>query len=165
MNAPMQYCQTKIFSLKGRLGSVRMLVRLGLGVVLLLGFVILIAPVVDYILLSFGISRHAAVWAVLFVCLSILLAGFTLTLVIRRLNDIGVSGWWWLVFPMLADTVGFFLLPMLLMLALIPGNKNANRYVLPPPPNTRGVIACAMTCLLLVVVLAWFVLFTDLVKV
>jgi uncharacterized membrane protein YhaH (DUF805 family) len=143
MSEPTQYCQVNIFSLKGRIGRVRYLAWMGTAIVLWLFLALGITILLDV---------FAGVWLIL---LFVLMCGFVLNFVIRRLNDLDLSGLWSLLFFVpLPYGLSFFVLSLLLL--LLPGSKDTNRYGLPPPPNSRGTIILAIACLPVIVVLVGY---------
>lgn len=71
----------------------------------------------------------------------ILLALFTTPFCIRRLHDINLSGWWIVLCHPLVNFVAF------LMLTMMPGTQNTNRYGVPPSPASRNVTGLAIVLL------------------
>ncbi|HSH49351.1 MAG TPA: DUF805 domain-containing protein, partial [Halomonas sp.] len=75
----------------------------------------------------------------------------------RRLHDLDLSGWW-----ALAGLVPLLHLPLDIALAVVPGNKPANRYGPPPAASGAGTfIALAALAVILVALVAagrWFML-------
>lgn len=109
--------ELKYFSAAGRIGRLRYLAwatggSLVYGVVAgLLGLI----PVLGIIITVVAIL--ALIW-------------FTVVTAIKRCHDVGASGWWSLT----------SLIPLInLIWVVIPGDKAANRFGPPPPPNTWGV--------------------------
>ncbi|WP_339454305.1 DUF805 domain-containing protein [Pseudomonas sp. EA_5y_Pfl2_R50] len=83
-----------------------------------------------------------------FLCLALIIV--SILFCVQRLHDIGWSGWLWLL--NLVPFVGSFF-PFVLM--IVPGDKVANRYGPPPPPNSTAV---KVLCSLWIVFIALFFL-------
>lgn len=81
----------------------------------------------------------------IFVATFIVLVAFTALLVTQRLHDMNLVGWWgWtLVFMAVAA----------LLLVFIPGQRGANRFGPPPPPNSIAVHVLAWAGIIAGVVL------------
>lgn len=129
-----EFGELKVFSVEGRIGRVRYLgwsmammlvAMLAYGVA---GGVMAVSPTVG------GILMIPVVIATVVVAVQI---------GVQRLHDIGWSGWLWLVnfIPVVGSVFA-------LLMLLIPGSQQANRYGPPPPPNSGGVIALAWSFLL-----------------
>ncbi len=81
----------------------------------------------------------------------------SLSLMVRRLHDFNVSGWWVLALPLvyiilyMSALVIFLNLPLLLLAAL-PSTKGSNSYGFPPPPTEKKYQYAAIVCVVLMLV-------------
>lgn len=117
-----------MFQLRGRIGRVRYLAySFGLGVLVAAAMMLLMSTAVSDAGKSLAENLGLG-------------ASFIVSLIVgvRRLHDLGRSGWFalGLVIPFVNVAVGLWLL-------FAAGNPGANQYGPPPPANTRGVIAVA----------------------
>ncbi|WP_028238085.1 DUF805 domain-containing protein [Stutzerimonas azotifigens] len=132
---PDEYSTLKVFSVAGRIGRLRYLAWSGVLLAAASGL-FLLAALLMFLSSTLGIF--------LMVVIGIAMAVVSVQIGAQRLHDIGWTGWLLLVnlIPVLGTLFA------LVMLAL-PGNKEANRFGPPPPPNTRAVKALAVLGLIL----------------
>ncbi|MBB1519095.1 DUF805 domain-containing protein [Aquipseudomonas guryensis] len=133
-----EFGELKVFSVNGRIGRVRYLAWsaaiffAALGLYLISALAMAVSPVVG------GILMAAIVIAAVVVSVQI---------GVQRLHDIGWSGWLLLV-NLIPVVGGVFALIML----VVPGTAEANRYGPPPPPNSTGAKVLAFTWLLVPII-------------
>jgi uncharacterized membrane protein YhaH (DUF805 family) len=128
-----EFATLKPFGIEGRIGRLRFLawsMVLSLITIAVVG----VFALIGLALVSTDSTAGLIVGGILafFLCLAFLIASILLS--VQRLHDIGWSGWLWLL--NLVPFVGSFF-PLLLL--LMPGTNNANRYGAPPPPNSTAV--------------------------
>lgn len=133
-----QHGPLKIFSVHGRIGRIR---YLGWSMGMLLLMLLAYAAATGIMALSPWIGGLLMIPVVIG---SIVLA---VMIGVQRLHDIGWSGWLWLL-----NFVPFVGFVFSLLLLVVPGTPDANRYGPPPPPNSRGVTVMAWGGLLLSIV-------------
>jgi uncharacterized membrane protein YhaH (DUF805 family) len=129
-----EYGPLKVFTVNGRIGRVRYLawsagMTLAFMVVYLLAIgAMAIAPIIGGIL-----------------AIAVVIAAMTVSVMIgvQRLHDIGWSGWLWLL--MLVPVAN---LVIAILMLVVPGTTDANRYGPPPPPNSTAVKVLAFGWLL-----------------
>jgi uncharacterized membrane protein YhaH (DUF805 family) len=119
------HSELKVFSFQGRIGRVRYLAWTLVMLLAALPVMGLCVSVMSFSLVGGGLL--IAVAAAGFVLVSLQIGT-------QRLHDAGWSGW--LLLLNLVPYIGG-LFPLLMM--VVPGNKDANRYGPPAPPNGRGV--------------------------
>ena len=131
-----EYGEVKALGIQGRIGRLRYLAR-----TLVLMTAALLIAFVCAIIMSLSLTGGALLMAVTFAAFLV----FNIQFGVRRLHDLGWSGW--LLLLTILPYVGtiFFLL-----MVCIPGNKGPNSYGPPPPPNTRGTTLLACLWLLLI---------------
>ena len=125
----------KIFSVSGRIGRIRYLGwSMGMMLLAMLAYgiaagLMAVAPVIGGILM-----------------IPVVLGSIVVAVMIgvQRLHDIGWSGWLWLL-----NFVPFVGFVFSILMLVVPGTSDANRYGPPPPPNSRGVTVMAWGGLLL----------------
>lgn len=133
-----EFGELKVFSVNGRIGRVRYLAWsaamffTALGLYMISALAMAVSPVVG------GILMAAIVIAAVVVSVQI---------GVQRLHDIGWSGWLMLV-NLIPVVGGVFALIML----VVPGTAEANRYGPPPPPNSTGAKVLAFTWLLVPII-------------
>lgn len=119
----------RFFSLE-RIGRLRYLAY-ALGLFLLAMGLLGFCYVVGLVSAGLGIALGLCVYLGMFVV--------SVTLMIRRLHDQDLSGWWCLLgFIPLVNLI------LIIMLLFIPGTIGENRFGLQPPPNTGWVIVGAI---------------------
>lgn len=122
--------EIRFFALETRIGRLRYLAY-GIGVELLA----IIPAVIGFFLLYHGF--HALGVLFLFICYAFLFV-MDFIILIRRLHDLDLSGWWCLlVFVPIANLI------FILYLIFKPGTDSDNRFGEPPPANSSWVIAGA----------------------
>ncbi|TRX75045.1 DUF805 domain-containing protein [Pseudomonas mangiferae] len=127
--------ELKVFSVEGRIGRLRYLAwyvtlaLLTMPIAFVLAFSAALSPTFAMVLGVVGL--------VAFVAVSICIGA-------QRLHDIGWTGWLQLLLlvPIVGAVFG-------LLMMIIPGNADANRYGPPPPPNSRSVVVLACACILM----------------
>ncbi|HSC85608.1 MAG TPA: DUF805 domain-containing protein, partial [Pseudomonas sp.] len=130
-----QYAELKVFSVSGRIGRVR---YLGWSAALM--FIALLA----YGLVAAGMLLSPTLGFILAVPIIIVFLVVSVQIGVQRLHDIGWSGWLWLL--NFVPAIGSI---FALLMLVVPGNSDANRYGPPPPPNSRSVVVLAWTILLI----------------
>ncbi len=114
-----------LFSFSGREGRKVFIIGYLSALTLLCVFAFLFG----FIVKSFSVDESFSMVVLGFLSFPVL--GFIICLAVRRLHDIGFSGWWYLamVFFNLVPFLGRVLtLIFLVMLASIPGDKQDNKY-------------------------------------
>lgn len=133
-----EYAELKVFSLQGRIGRVR---YLGWSVALM--FIAMLA----YGLVFAGMAMSQSLGFIVAIPLLIAFVVVSVMIGVQRLHDIGWSGWLWLLnFVPAIGTV------FALLMLVVPGNAEANRYGPPPLPNSRGVVALACGLILVPII-------------
>ena len=123
-----------MLSVNGRIGRVRYL-GWSMGMMLL--------AMLAYAIAVGAMAISPIVGGILMVPLVIAAVVVAVMIGVQRLHDLGWSGWLWLL--NLVPVVGTV---FALLMLVVPGTQGANRYGPPPPPNSRGVIVLAWSCLL-----------------
>lgn len=134
------YGELKVLSLRGRIGRVRYLAWTFVLVLLAL-------PALFVAGIFMGVSEGLG-WV------AMIAAGATFMLIsvqigVQRLHDLGWSGWLWLL-----NLVPVVNSVFPLLMAVIPGNREANRYGPPPPPNSGAVKLLAWMWIVMLLVAA-----------
>ncbi|MCY1396832.1 hypothetical protein D3C76_315430 [compost metagenome] len=127
--------ELKVFSIDGRIGRLRYLawtLALLAIVIAAMGVLTLIFP------------QAPLISGVLMVVAGICFLTISIQFSVQRLHDLGWSGWLWLLnlVPLVSSVFAIALLAL-------PGNAGANRYGLPPPPNSAAVKLLAWMWVLL----------------
>lgn len=132
--AQAEYGELKVFTVNGRIGRVR---YLGWSMAMIL------IGILAYGIAAGVMSVLPILGGILMIPLAIAAVAVSVMLGVQRLHDIGWSGWLWLLnfVPVVGSVFA-------LLMLVIPGTQDANRYGPPPPPNSGGVIALAWSCLL-----------------
>ncbi|KFE53394.1 DUF805 domain-containing protein [Pseudomonas syringae] len=133
-----EYGELKIFGIQGRLGRLRYLAWTLVLMIASLSVIGLCAMVMSVSLIGGGLLMTVASAAAFVILIQI---------GVRRLHDMGWSGWLILLSLLPYMNSVFFLL-----MVLIPGNKSANQYGAPPPPNTRSIKVLAWMWILFIAV-------------
>ncbi|MBC3957855.1 DUF805 domain-containing protein [Pseudomonas triticifolii] len=126
----------KVFGIQGRIGRLRYLAW-----ILVLSVTLLPLSLITVSFMTQSLVAGGLLFAVLLMAYALLAAQMG----IRRLHDIGWSGW--LLLLNLVPFVGSFF-PILM--TAIPGTKGPNKYGAPQPPNTRAVKILAGLWVLLI---------------
>ncbi|MGP0173171.1 DUF805 domain-containing protein [Pseudomonas sp. NCHU5208] len=133
-----QFGELKVLSLNGRIGRVR---YLAWSMAMLLCTI----PILTLIEVLQAFSSTLGILVLVLGALSFIVFGICIG--VQRLHDMGWSGWLWLltVIPVIG---GIFSLLML----IIPGTQDANRYGPPPPPNSTSVkiLACLIPLIFII---------------
>ena len=140
-----EFAELKLFGIDGRLGRLRYLAWslaisvaamfiAGLGMLAAYGF----SEMASLLAIAGGVIATVAVVAV---------AVISIQIGVKRLHDIGWSGW--LLLLNLIPVVGSV---FAIIMLLVPGSSAANRFGPPPPPNSRGVKILASLWLLIPVI-------------
>lgn len=120
-----EFGELRVFSVTGRIGRVRYL-----GWSMAMAF----AAMGVGLLAALGTAISPAIGIILVIALAIGAIVVGVQIGVQRLHDIGWSGWL-LLLNLVPVVGGVFSLIML----LVPGTTDANRYGPPPPPNSTGV--------------------------
>lgn len=154
------YCELKYITLEGRLGRIRY-IGWALG-----GYLAILAGVLCIAILGALMGKLALVFGFV---LAVTATVFYITLTVRRLHDVNLSGWWLLLlvavsiaivatgpspaappsaeFAAFAKRIGtlvFIVSAFSLFLYLKGGTAGDNNYGPPPPPNGLGVTILAV---------------------
>lgn len=136
--------ELKVFSLEGRIGRLRYLAY-GIGV----GLLCLVPGTLGAILLA---THHLIAGSVLLLLIYLFMVIMNVVFAIRRLHDMNASGWWALILlaqfilSLVLRPVGILIgLVFFLVLLIVPGTADENRYGPMPPANTGWVTAGAVT--------------------
>lgn len=130
--------ELKPFSIRGRIGRLRYLVW----------SMTLSLTALGLLFLTSSISAFSSLVGIPLMGLAII--GFLVVAVqmgVQRLHDVGWSGWFMLL--TLIPVIGS-IFPLIML--LVPGSKDLNRFGPPPPPNSRAVKALAAMWLLAAVI-------------
>ena len=125
-----EFGELKAFSIAGRIGRVR---YLAWSMLLMLACLPLFAVAAGF----FAVSEILGGLLVVVVGIAVAVAGIMFG--VQRLHDIGWSGW--LLLVTLVPVVGGV---FSLLLFIIPGSTEANRFGSPPPPNSTAVNVLAL---------------------
>ena len=133
-----EFGELKVIGIEGRIGRLR---YLAWSLVLILACM----PVFGIAAGFFAASEILG--GLLMVIAGIAVAVISIMFGVKRLHDIGWSGWLWLVnfVPVVGSVFAILML-------VVPGTQGANRYGAPPPPNSRGVIALAWSALVVPII-------------
>ena len=120
-----EYGELKVFTTNGRIGRLRYmawslsLILLLTAGIILVGVGYAITPAIGYLLGAVGVIAAMVVGV---------------QIGVQRLHDIGWSGWLYLLVlvPYLGSVFN-------LVIMILPGSREANRFGAPPPENTRAV--------------------------
>lgn len=125
----------EFFSPNRRIGRLRFLLYMTLWPISSIAILFSI----DFVILSwyaYDLNQHLLNgWLGFFMFVPVI--PFFSIILIQRLHDIGLSGWFSLI--MLAALVFPYLLALTAILLLIPGSSHENHYGPAPPPNGLGV--------------------------
>lgn len=126
--------ELKVFTVNGRIGRVR---YLGWSMAMIL------IGILAYGIAAGVMTALPILGGILMIPLAIAAVAVSVMIGVQRLHDIGWSGWLWLLnfVPVVGSVFA-------LLMLVVPGTQDANRYGPPPPPNSGGVIALAWSCLL-----------------
>lgn len=128
------YAELKVFSVTGRIGRLRYLAWSA-------AFFLVALPL--YLVATLFLAVSPALGGILIAAIVIALVVVSVQVGVQRLHDVGWSGWL-LLLNLVPVVGGVFALLML----VVPGTTEANRYGPPPPPNGKGVKLLALTWLL-----------------
>ncbi|MBX9915564.1 MAG: DUF805 domain-containing protein [Pseudomonadaceae bacterium] len=136
-----EFAELKLFGVDGRIGRLRYLAwSLAMTVVaMIIGGIGLFA--------AYGLSGNTSLLAIVgglaaaVVFIAMIVIGIQIG--VKRLHDIGWSGW--LLLINLIPAVGSV---FAIIMLVVPGSTGANRFGAPPPPNSRGVKVLASLWLL-----------------
>ncbi|QKE65615.1 DUF805 domain-containing protein [Aquipseudomonas campi] len=120
-----EFGELKVFSVNGRIGRVRYLAW---------SAVLMFAALALYFIAAIGLAFAPVFGWILMAALVIAIIVVSVQMGVQRLHDIGWSGWLWLI--NLVPLVGSV---FALIMLVVPGTPDANRYGPPPPPNNTGV--------------------------
>lgn len=126
----------EVMTVHGRIGRLRYLAYTSVASLVILAVMLVV---------MLGLAMVSPMLAMAGMILVIPMLAITVVMAIRRLNDMGWSGWWCLL--TFVPFVG--IIPSLILL-FYPGDKQANDYGLPPAPNTTGVIVGACSPIVIV---------------
>ena len=133
-----EYGELRPFRLQGRIGRLRYLAwSLCLLVVALLAFAVA----------GVGFAISPLLGSVLFAVVGISMLVVSVQIGVQRLHDTGLSGWFFLL-NLVPVVNTFFPLAMV----IIPGNRSANRFGPPQPPNSTAVRVLAALWLLVMTI-------------
>lgn len=130
-----EFGELKVFSVNGRIGRVRYLAWSAAVFFAALGL---------YLISAMAMAVSTVVGGILMAAIVIAAVVVSVQIGVQRLHDIGWSGWLLLV-NLIPVVGGVFALIMM----VVPGTAEANRYGPPPPPNSTGAKVMAFTWLLI----------------
>ena len=128
-----KFAQIRIFSTKGRLGRLRY-IAYAFTLMFIAQILVVVGTPSIIVATSDGPASSALIFAV-FSCAAVL----GLMLGMQRCHDLDKSGW--LILLSLIPIINFF---FTLYLIFAPGTQGANRFGMPPPPNTLVVKILAL---------------------
>lgn len=128
-----EYAELKVFSVQGRIGRVRYLAWSAV-----MSFIFMAA----YFVAAIGLAVSPIVGGVLITAVVIAAIVVSVQIGVQRLHDLNWSGWLWLL--MLVPIANFVIAILMLV---VPGTPEANRFGPPPPPNSTAVKVLAFTWL------------------
>ncbi len=134
-----EFAELKVFSVSGRIGRLRYLAWSAAMFFAFLGV---------YMIAAVGMAISPIIGGILTTIVVIAAMVVSIQIGVQRLHDIGWSGWLWLL--MLVPLVN---LAISVIMLVVPGTTDANRFGPPPPPNTTGVKVLAFSWLLFPVVI------------
>ena len=157
-DAAEEFAELSWFSFEGRLGRLRYFVwwLIPAMVFFFIATFVVVLPIISTLLNDGSFDNVGMGRVLVLVGLSLPLAIFGISLAIRRLHDLNLSGWWYLglvaiaFIPYLGTIVNFL---AALGLLFWPGNEGENDYGLPPPPNPSSLFTA-----MIVGIVAWIVL-------
>src|SRR5690606_9379646 len=126
-----EYGELKVLTTNGRIGRVRYM-GWSMGLMLL--------AMLAYAIAAGALSISPIVGGILMIPVVIATVVVSVMIGVQRLHDIGWSGWLWLL--NLVPVVGSV---FAILMLVVPGTRDANRYGPPPPPNSTGVVILAWT--------------------
>lgn len=129
-----EFGELKVFGVTGRIGRVRYLAW---------SAVVFFAALGLYLIAAMAMAVSPVVGGILMVAIIIPAVVISVQIGVQRLHDIGWSGW--LLLVNLIPVVGSV---FALIMLVVPGTADANRYGPPPPPNSTGAKVLAFTWLL-----------------
>ena len=138
-DANQAYGEISLFGFEGRLGRLRYLsytfvsaIVVYLGLAMVIG--ILAAILIPLFAKSSGNDLTEILLGVVYVGVMVVVLVVQAQYGVRRLHDLNLNGWLWLIMliPLVNLIFGLYLL-------FAPGQDMPNNYGLPPPPNTTGV--------------------------
>jgi uncharacterized membrane protein YhaH (DUF805 family)/type II secretory pathway pseudopilin PulG len=154
-----QATDIKFFDASSRIGRLRYLAY-GMGVVVLLLPALIIAGILT------GIKLFVLSWLILAACYIFMLT-MSIVFGIRRLHDLGRTGWWMLIIPIAAvfsllnlfhqlsgsliwvsGLLSLIVFVFYLILLFARGNQGENHFGPPPPPNSGWVVLGAWSFLI-----------------
>ncbi|MBC9252436.1 hypothetical protein A9179_19395 [Pseudomonas alcaligenes] len=133
-----EYAELKVFSIQGRIGRVRYLAWSAVMSLIFMAAYLIAA-------LSLAISPVVGGLLITAVVIAAIVVGVQIG--VQRLHDLDWSGWLWLL--LLVPIANFV---MAILMLVVPGTPQANRFGPPPPPNSTAVKVLAFVWLGLPVV-------------
>ncbi len=121
------FSRPNLFSFRGRIGRMRYFSYLVLSSI----FLMFVAGIAAAILLPVDLSASLYVYGVFFLCITV----YGLSLNVRRLHDLGNSGWWSLL-----TVLPIVNLLLMIYLVFFRGNKGRNGYGDKPIGNGVGIV-------------------------
>jgi uncharacterized membrane protein YhaH (DUF805 family) len=133
-----EHGELKVLTVNGRIGRLRYLAW---------SIALMLLAMLAYAIAAGVMALVPLVGGILMIPLVIGTVVISVMIGVQRLHDIGWSGWLWLLnfVPVVGSVFAILML-------VVPGTTDTNRYGPPPPPNSRGVIAMAWGGLLLWIV-------------
>lgn len=119
------YAELKVFSTQGRIGRVR---YLAWSAVMSLIFT------AAYLIAAIGLAVSPIFGGLLITAVVIAAIVVSVQIGVQRLHDLDWSGWLWLL--LLVPIANFV---MAILMLVVPGTPQANRFGSPPPPNSTAV--------------------------
>ncbi len=119
------YAELKVFSIQGRIGRVRYLAW---------SAAMSFAFMAVYVIAAIGLAISPIVGGILLTAVVIAALVVSVQIGVQRLHDLDWSGWLWLL---LLVPIANFVIAILML--VVPGTPQANRFGPPPPPNSTAV--------------------------
>lgn len=140
------YNDSGVFSTSGRIGRLR---YLAYGIAIALGLLAVVMLLAGLLAAVLGEETGAVVGMGLGALVSVVILIFNIILGVRRLHDLNMSGWMWLI-----NLIPFISIFFALYMVFAPGKEGVNDYGNPPAPNPLWVKIAAWGSLLIVPAIA-----------
>lgn len=140
------YNDSGVFSTSGRIGRLR---YLAYGIAIALGLLAVVMLLAGLLAAVLGEETGAIVGMGLGALVSVVMLIFNIILGVRRLHDLNMSGWMWLI-----NLIPFISIFFALYMVFAPGKEGVNDYGNPPAPNPLWVKIAAWGSLLIVPAIA-----------
>jgi uncharacterized membrane protein YhaH (DUF805 family) len=159
-----EFAELKLFGIEGRIGRLRYLAWYLAAMLIALIASGIAFGMYTALGLNGDLSLPTIIGALLVIMLTIAMVVFYIQIGVKRLHDIGWSGWLLLLSLLPYVGAAFIFVPNVgeflsgifslaggvfaIVMLVVPGGKSANRFGSPPPPNSRSVKILASLWLL-----------------